>query len=190
MNSKPTPALSAGAPAPVDFYKEESYGTVESVGYMMRRIVAMVGQQVERQLEVSDLTNAQWVPLFKLHIGCATTVAELARECELDAGAMTRLLDRIEAKGLCRRVRSSQDRRVVNLELTAAGHDAAKTIPAVLSRVQNANLAGFTVAEFGQLNDFLSRIMQNALAIEAAASAPTSASVGLSVVANAGPNPS
>jgi DNA-binding MarR family transcriptional regulator len=186
MNSKSASTLSADAPAPVDFYREESYGTVESIGYMMRRIVTMVGQQIERQLEVSDLTNAQWVPLFKLHIGCATTVAELARECELDAGAMTRLLDRIEAKGLCKRVRSSQDRRVVNLELTAAGHDAARTIPAVLSRVQNANLAGFSAVEFDLLNDFLRRIMQNALAIDAATNAATTASV----IPDTGPNPS
>ena len=187
MNSKSTSTVPADMPVPVDFYREESYGNVESVGYMMRRIVTMVGQQVERQLEVSDLTNAQWVPLFKLHIGCATTVAELARECELDAGAMTRLLDRIEAKGLCKRVRSSQDRRVVNLELTPAGHDAAKTIPAVLSRVQNANLAGFSATEFVLLNDFLSRIMQNALAIEANVSATASATA---TVPNAGSNPS
>ena len=187
MNSKSASTVPADTPAPADFYREESYGNVESVGYMMRRIVTMVGQQVERQLVVSDLTNAQWVPLFKLHIGCATTVAELARECELDAGAMTRLLDRIEAKGLCKRVRSSQDRRVVNLELTPAGHDAAKTIPAVLSRVQNANLAGFSATEFVLLNDFLSRIMQNALAIEANVSATASATA---TVPNAGSNPS
>lgn len=191
MHSKSASTAPADGPAPVDFYREESYGNVESVVYMMRRIVTMVGQQVERQLEVSDLTNAQWVPLFKLHIGRATTVAELARECELDAGAMTRLLDRIEAKGLCKRVRSSQDRRVVNLELTPAGHDAAKTIPAVLSRVQNANLAGFSAAEFALLNDFLSRIMQNALAIDATVSAPGSATVsGTATVPNAGSNPS
>lgn len=173
MNSRLPSSEAPDSPAPVDHYREENYTTAESVGYLMRRIVTMIAQQVERQLEASGLTNAQWVPLFKLHIGCATTVAELARECELDAGAMTRLLDRIEAKGLCKRVRSSQDRRVVNLELTAAGHDAAKTIPAVLSRVQNANLAGFSAAEFDQLKDFLGRIMQNAMAIDAGANATT-----------------
>ena len=188
MNALPIPSASqtpapgsvaapscATALPPADFYKEESYESSESVGYLMRRAVTTVGQEIERQLEASDLTNAQWVPLFKLHTGCATTVAELARECELDAGAMTRLLDRIEAKGLCRRVRSSLDRRVVNLELTPAGHEAAKTIPAILSRVQNAHLAGFSESEFSMLKDFLRRILKNAQAIDAAAhSAPRS----------------
>ena len=114
----------------------------------------------------SDLTNAQWVPLLKLYLGSATTVAELARECELDAGATTRLLDRIEAKGLCRRVRSQEDRRVVNIELTDAGRAAAKQIPAVLARVQNEHLAGFTRDEWETLKGLLRRVLENAQAIQ------------------------
>jgi DNA-binding MarR family transcriptional regulator len=51
----------------------------------------------------------------------ASTVAELARELNTDPGAMTRLLDRLECKGLCRRSRSTDDRRVVNIELTPEG---------------------------------------------------------------------
>ena len=149
------------------FYKEHNYEPHDSVGYMMRRIVTTVALEIEHELESSDLTNAQWVPLLKLYMGQASTVAELARECDLDAGAMTRLLDRIEAKGLCRRVRSEQDRRVVNLELTPAGTDAATKIPAVLCRVQNAHLAGFTKPEWALLKDFLKRILNNAQAIEA-----------------------
>lgn len=158
-----------GASCPVtEFYRAAGYAPEESVGYLMRRILSVVAQEVARQLEPSGLTHAQWVPLFKLYVGSATTVAELARQCELDAGAMTRLLDRIEAKGLCRRVRSSQDRRVVNLELTPAGREVAKQIPAVLSRVQNAYLAGFSVEEWQSLRGFLGRILDNATAINAA----------------------
>ena len=130
----------------------------------MRRVLATVAHEVERQLEASDLTNAQWVPLLKLFMGRASTVAELARECQLDAGAMTRLLDRLEAKGLCRRVRSVADRRVVNIELTVEGRQAAAGIPEVLSRVQNAHLTGFSVQEFEALKGFLRRILNNAQA--------------------------
>ena len=50
------------------------------------------------------------------------------------AGATTRLLDRIEAKGLCRRVRSQEDRRVVNIELTDAGRDIANPFSSTLHR--------------------------------------------------------
>ena len=145
-----------------EFYRADDYVTEESVGYLMRRALAMVAQDVERELETSDLTNAQWVPLLKLFIGEASTAAELARECHLDAGAMTRLLDRLEAKGLCRRVRSVEDRRVVHIELTEPGRDAARGIPGVLCRIQNAHLAGFSADEFESFKGFLRRILDNA----------------------------
>jgi DNA-binding MarR family transcriptional regulator len=148
------------------FYRAEGYTPDDSMGYLMRRTMTLMAQEIERQMEPSGLTNAQWVPLFKLYLGRAGTVAELARECDLDAGSMTRLLDRLEAKSLCRRVRSSEDRRVVNLELTDAGRGAAQGIPEVLSRVQNALLAGFTVDEWQLLKTFLRRMLETAQAMQ------------------------
>jgi len=85
----------------------------------------------------------------------------------LDTGAMTRLLDRLEAKGLCRRVRSLADRRVVNIELTDEGRAAAEQVPHILSRVQNEHLAGFNAAEWEQLKSYLRRILDNAQALAA-----------------------
>ena len=161
-------ACSNAAPStPADFYRAESYTPDDSVGYMMRRIISLVAQGVERELEPSGLTNAQWVPMFKLYMGCASTAAELARQCELDAGSMTRLLDRLEAKQLCSRLRSSDDRRVVNLELTDAGRAAAKEIPAILCGVQNAMLAGFSDEEWQTLKSYLRRMLDTAQTLNA-----------------------
>jgi DNA-binding MarR family transcriptional regulator len=148
------------------FYCAESYRPEESIGYLMRQILNLVGQEVDRQLAHSELTNAQWVPLFKIYTQQASTVAELARQCQLDAGAMTRLLDRLESKGLCRRTRSQEDRRVVHIGLTSAGMDAASEIPIVLSRVQNEHLSGFSSQEFDALKTYLRRILANAKAGE------------------------
>lgn len=167
--SKPAPELAA-CPR-VQFYKAEGYEPGESVGYMMRRIVALISQGVERELEPKGLTNAQWVPLLKLYMGQASTVAELARGCDLDAGSMTRLLDRLEAKQLVSRTRSVDDRRVVNLELTAAGQAAAKEIPEVLCSLQNAHLAGFSAEEWQTLKGFLRRILNIAQTLQAGQSA-------------------
>jgi DNA-binding MarR family transcriptional regulator len=154
----------AAAPS---FYRPDNYQPEESVAFLMRRIVTTASLEVERQLEPSGLTNAQWVPLLKLSMGSASTVAELARLCTLDAGGMTRLLDRLETKGLVRRVRSNDDRRVVNLELTDEGRAAAKKIPAVLCGVLNAHMRGFTTEELQLLKGMLRRVLDNALAIQA-----------------------
>ena len=79
---------------------------------------------------------------------------------------MTRLLDRLEAKQLVRRVRSVDDRRVVNLELTKAGQVAAREIPELLSRVQNAHLAGFSADEWQTLKGYLRRILETAQTLQ------------------------
>ena len=147
------------------FYRPENYQPDQSAAYLMRRILSCMASEVDGALEPRGLTSAQWVPLFKLHLGQASTVAELARECELDTGAMTRLLDRLEAKGLVTRVRSCEDRRVVNLELTHEGREAARQIPEVLCKVQNAFLQGLSVEEWQQLKDLLRRVLANGTAL-------------------------
>ena len=171
MNSPNLPLLSpddtADKTPAVSFYDPNEYDPNNSIGYLMRRILTLLGQAVERELEPTDLTNAQWSPLFKLYRGYASTVAELARECGHDAGSTTRLLDRMEAKGLCQRVRSLEDRRVVNIELTPTGKAAAEQIPVTLSKVQNAYLAGFSLEEWQTLRSYLRRILDTAQAMQA-----------------------
>ena len=147
---------------PADFYDPHDYTPSQSVGYLMRRAVMGLMQETSRLLEPVGLTNAQWAPMFKLHLGKGSTVAELARELEMDPGATTRLLDRLEAKGLCRRVRSEVDRRVVNVELTEEGTRVAQHIPEALSRVMNAQLSGFTRDEWQTFKGFLLRMIDNA----------------------------
>lgn len=169
------PPVTRARQRPASFYRARGYGAEQSVGFLMRQVVASMARGVDQRFEAVGLTNAQWVPLLKLHLGSAGTVAELARECQIDTGAMTRLLDRLEAKGLIRRVRSSGDRRVVNLELTAEGANAARLIPGVLCEVQNAHLAGFTKAEWEALKASLRRMLANAEAACASARSPASA---------------
>ncbi|MEO8123588.1 MAG: MarR family transcriptional regulator [Burkholderiales bacterium] len=156
------------SPKQAAFYRPRGYGAEKSVGYLMRQIVTSIGRGVDQRLESIGLTNAQWLPLLKLQLGQAANVAELARECEVDAGAMTRMLDRLEAKGLIRRVRSTADRRVVNLELTDEGVKAARQIPGVLCEVQNAHLAGFNTEEWEALKASLRRMLANGEAMNKA----------------------
>ncbi|MEH3087863.1 MAG: MarR family transcriptional regulator [Xylophilus ampelinus] len=147
----------------------------ESVGYQMRRIVTLVGNEIERRMEPLGLTDAQWKPLLRLYLDQGNTVAALARNCALDAGGMTRLLDRLEAKGLCRRSRSVEDRRVVNLELTPEGAAAAERIPAILDEVHAVASDGFSAEEYRLLRLFLARILANVQPFGGEADCPAAA---------------
>jgi len=144
---------------PASFYEADGYCAEESVGYLMKRIGQSIIHQVDKRLDLHGLTSAQWGPLMRLHKAGPCTVADLARWLQLDAGAMTRLLDRLEAKGLCKRVRSTEDRRVVLVELTPDGELAVAEVPAVLAEVMNAHLAGFSKTEWQALKTYLQRML-------------------------------
>ena len=148
--------------SPARFYSADGYCANDSVGYLMRRVLLALTQDTDKRLEPHGLTHAQWGPLFMIRKAGSATVAEVARELQMDPGAMTRLLDRLEAKGLCRRVRSTDDRRVVNIELTPEGRQAADKIPVALAEVMNAHLAGFTTEEWQTLKTLLQRMLENA----------------------------
>ena len=152
----------SSAPTPATFYRASGYCADDSVGYLMRRVLTAITQAADKRLEPDGLTHIQWGPLFMLRTARASTVAELARELQTDPGAMTRLLDRLEAKGLCRRERSTDDRRVVRIELTPEGEVAASRVPAVLPQVMNELLAGFSHAEWSALKSLLQRMLDNA----------------------------
>ena len=93
--------------------------------------------------------------------GCGSTAAELCRFSRYDTGSMTRMLDRLEEKGLIRRVRSSTDRRVIHLELTEAGRELYTLLPPVAIKVLNSHLQGFTRAELELFKNFLRRMQAN-----------------------------
>ncbi len=148
------------------FYEPVDYCAEESVGWLMKRALMSIAHAADRRLEPKGITHAQWAPLFMLQRCRASTVAELARETQSDPGAMTRLLDRLEAKGFCRRQRSTDDRRVVHIELTPEGEAAAHQVPMVLAEVLNEHLVGFSKTEWSQLKDMLKRLIANGAVVD------------------------
>jgi DNA-binding MarR family transcriptional regulator len=154
MNQDPTGLVPA-------FYAPGQYRADQSVGFLMKRVMSSILAQADQRLASLDLTHAQWLPLFKLAVKDCDTVAALARELDLDPGAMTRALDRLEAKGLVLRERSTEDRRVVRLRLTEEGRKIARKVPPVMAEVLNQHLAGFSEAEWKQLLALLARMVAN-----------------------------
>jgi DNA-binding MarR family transcriptional regulator len=108
-----------------------------------------------------DLTGVQWGPLLLIHFGFGNTAAELARAACVDTGAMTRMLDRLEAKELLRRTPCPKDRRVVRIELTGEGERLCREIPYNLSRVLNSMLRGFTAEEVETFKGLARRMLAN-----------------------------
>jgi DNA-binding MarR family transcriptional regulator len=155
------------APHPFTPHDGNRYDAKESVCHQMFRLMQTVRRELEARMAAHGLTDAQWKPLWILKNRTTATAVELAREMDMDAGAVTRLVDRLEAKGLVERVRSESDRRMVHLRLTPTGDSAGEQVPHVLAGLNNDFLRGFTESEWKQLRELVDRMAANGKALQA-----------------------
>lgn len=146
---------------PAPLYRVEDFVMDESIGYLVKRVRSMLSVAVEREIADHDVTYDQWGVLLMILNERGDTAAVLARGMECDTGSMTRMLDRLEAKELIVRTRSTDDRRRVQLDLTAGGKRLAERLVAAIVTVLNRHLEGFSVDELELFKGFLRRMLAN-----------------------------
>ncbi|WP_277053142.1 MarR family winged helix-turn-helix transcriptional regulator [Zestomonas thermotolerans] len=89
-------------------------------------------------LQALNLTYPQYLAMLVLWERDGITVSELSQRLLTDPGSVTPLLKRLEAEGLIRRIRSSNDERVVELHLTDKGRDLQHQAEAIPSCIVKA----------------------------------------------------
>lgn len=159
--------MSTPKPSDAPLYDGERYDYACSVGHLLFQLLQLMRREVEQRMAAHELTDAQWKPLWMLAIGRASTPNELAKELDMDPGALSRLVDRLVAKDLVTRERSEADRRVVLLRLTEAGRQVADHVPHVLAAVNNDFLAGFSREDWERLLEMVGRMVANGQALQA-----------------------
>ncbi|MGB3461927.1 MAG: MarR family transcriptional regulator [Rhodanobacter lindaniclasticus] len=135
------------------------------LGFLVSSVRSAIWGSIEAELQSLDITAAQFVVFNSIALGKGRTIGEFCRLLGYDSGAMTRLLDRIEKKGLIRRVANPEDRRSFLLELTpesrAVFPQAKKRVQAVFKRL----LAGFDEKQAAALRQSLEQVLANAAGI-------------------------
>jgi DNA-binding MarR family transcriptional regulator len=149
--TKPSNVSKAGADAEVAF----------AIGPLIGRVRTIMLSTLDAQLQPFGFTGMQFAILKNIAEGPAETAADLCRLLHYDTGSMTRLVDRLEEKGLIRRERSKDDRRVVSLRITSAGRAALPRLRDSATRVIQRMLTGFSAAEVNDLRSFLGRMIEN-----------------------------
>jgi DNA-binding MarR family transcriptional regulator len=152
-----------------DVYDIETYQPRKGVGHLLNRVrtemLAALDKALEADQDLSalEISSAQFIVIAALALSDSPkSASDLCKGISYDAGAMTRMIDRLETKGLIRRSRRQDDRRVVYLELTEEGHRAFPRMRVVSMGVVNRFLRGFTQAEARQLESYLTRMLDNA----------------------------
>ncbi|HEY2590007.1 MAG TPA: MarR family transcriptional regulator [Steroidobacteraceae bacterium] len=151
-----------------EVYEAESYEPRKAVGYLVNRLREEMGASLERrfaahpELAALELSWPQFRIIATIAVDSeAKSASSLCKSVSYDAGAMTRMVDRLESKGLIRRERCPNDRRLVYLELTEAGRSVWPIMMEITRQALNGLLRGFTKAEARQLEGFLRRMLEN-----------------------------
>jgi DNA-binding MarR family transcriptional regulator len=152
-----------------EIYDSASYQPRKGVGSLLNRVRTELLSALDRELAADkrlaplELSAAQFIVIATLAAGEEPmSASDLCKGISYDAGAMTRMLDRLQDKQLLTRARCTHDRRLTYLELTDEGRAAYPRMREISMSVLNRFLRGFTKQEGRQLEVFLSRMLENA----------------------------
>ena len=96
----------------------------------LRPTLLRVARHLRRETEQLGVTSHQATMLWLVRARPGLSLRELAQAEGISAPSMSAHVDRLEALGLIRRVRSSDDRRRVGLELTPEGRTTLRRVRA------------------------------------------------------------
>jgi DNA-binding MarR family transcriptional regulator len=128
---------------------------------LVNRVRVELIDALDRELARFDITAAQLIVLASVANKEADSPAGLCKNISYDPGAMTRMIDRLEQKGLVRRNPNPDDRRATNLEITTAGRALYPQLLAAKEAVQGQFLRGFSEQEVRVLEQMLNRMVEN-----------------------------
>ncbi len=143
----------------MEHYTKKTFSMTQSIGFMLTKARNLVAADMDAALKPIDITSQQMGIVLWLSRGIAATPFEMSRHLSIDTGLMTRMLDKLEAKGLLKRTRSNTDRRVFDLKLTNKGEAVAAEIPDIALPVLNGRVKSFSKAEFKELLRLLGKFI-------------------------------
>jgi DNA-binding MarR family transcriptional regulator len=127
---------------------------------------------MERELAPLSTSIAEFMVVLGIAHRRALTLGEFSDYLGYDGSATKRLLDKMEEKGVIRRVRCSHDRRTWSLRLTDGGLELYPKIMACVSAVHARSLEAFSEADVERFQRYLRKmVVPGALAVEVDAEA-------------------
>jgi DNA-binding MarR family transcriptional regulator len=123
--------------------------------------VGLAAQVYQRSTDLLDDVVADWLDINRADLRCLDSlstgpksVGELSEAVALSSAAMTSLLDRLERKGLVRRVRDTRDRRKVRVEMTGRGQTEVAQLYGPLVAEGSVLLERYSDDELAMVRDF------------------------------------
>jgi DNA-binding MarR family transcriptional regulator len=122
---------------------------------------AAVTERVQRALAAADLPPLSWFELLEAVKRSPTgrpRMSELAEVLTLSRGGITKLVDRLEEAGYIERISCSEDRRILQAELTPAGEKMLEEMRAVCEGELDRHLRAMSADEADLIRTALEKV--------------------------------
>lgn len=138
----------------------------DCINFLLTTTQKTVSQFFAEKISKFDITPAQYGVMRCLWRTDFQTPTQIAQALSLDSSSITGLLDRMDSKGLLRRVPSSDDRRVTQVMLTHRGKSFEKTLHPLVIEAHNEVLNSLSEHERESLIKSLNTVLSNVPKLE------------------------
>jgi MarR family transcriptional regulator, organic hydroperoxide resistance regulator len=118
-----------------------------SLGFLLARTARTMKRALESRLSEHHVTASQYVVLAHLNDKDGISLSQLGERLSFDNPTITGLADRMERNGLVARRRVADDRRVINVFLTAKGRKLLLAIQDIADDINEKAMAGLPKAD-------------------------------------------
>lgn len=132
-----------------------------SIGYLTRYAHRAFVKALADELEPHGIRSGQWSVLRILWDIEGLTQVELADRMRVEKASLTGVLEGMERRGLILRERNEEDRRKINITLTAQGRRLKSQLLPHAVKINRKATRGMTNAETLQLRGLLAKLIEN-----------------------------
>lgn len=129
--------------------------------YLITRTARRYEMDMELALKRIDMDLPSWRGMMLLHECSPSSVSEIAERAVIRLSTMTRVVQRLEKRGLVTVSRRAADARVTDVYITAAGEKIVKQVRSVASRIYQTAFKDIDAAQIETLNTLLLRVFKN-----------------------------
>lgn len=136
---------------------KDSPELTDHIGYWLRRVSNAVSVGFARKLETLDVAVAEWVFMRLLYRRDPVPPSQIAEVMALTRGGITKIADRLIAKGYLAREDDPEDGRGQRLKLTTKGNQIVPKLAALADQNEAEFFAHFSSKEKRELMGLLQK---------------------------------
>jgi len=138
-----------------------SFESDKSILFLIAKARNTLKKEFEKELKPYDISYAHRVILIRLSEKDSVTQKELAKDTYFEQSNLTLMLDKLEQKGLVKRLPKENDRRAYLISITPEGKELIAPLVGMGETIMEKALAGISSEQKKEFSKFLEQIHLN-----------------------------